>query len=174
MNALVDYDAAKPVINYLFRKTRVKGVKGGTDTKRTEFTFFDGETNKVVLSTEVEMLAIYYDKMGVWSWAWSQPGLTNAENYLSKEILLYALKLESDLSYIKSILTTSRGIIRDPTQIDINLAVAASIIKQPYIYPYIYKIKDNYLIYFLILLNKSDLDKIKSEIGKIESEYYLD
>ena len=74
----------------------------------------------------------------VWSWAWSQPGLTNSENYLAKEILLYALKLGSDLSYIKSILTTSRGVIKDITQIDINLAIGSSIIKQPYIYPYVF------------------------------------
>lgn len=162
--ALISYDSAKPVIRYLQEYAYFEGIKSGSDTERTKFKFIDKETNEVLVDTEVETLAIFYDKLNVWSWAWSQTGLTNAENYLSKETLLYALKLGSDLSYLKSILTTSRGVIKDITQIDINLAIGSSIIKQPYIYPFIYKIDNNHLIYYLILLNKESLDKLKDKI----------
>jgi len=112
----------------------------------------------------VETLAVFYDKLNVWSWAWSHMGLTNAENYLSKEILIYALKLGSELTYLKSILTTSRGVVKDRVQVDINLALGASIIKHPYIYPYVYKIEDYHLIYYMILLNKDALDTLNKKI----------
>lgn len=163
--ALIEYDTAQPVIRYLVKNARnIKGNKTNNDFERTNFEFID-ENGEVVLKTEVEILAVFYDKLNIWSWGWSQTGLTNAENYLSKEILLYALKLGSDLSYIKSILTTSRGVIKDITQIDINLAISSSIIKQPYIYPFIYPIENNLLVYYFILLNKTDLDKLAQQIS---------
>lgn len=163
--SLIEYDIALPTIRYLLKKTHLEGFKTSNDSQRTKFKFIDKETDKIILDTEVEVLAVYYDKLKVWSWAWSQTGLTNAENYLAKEILLYSLKLESDLSYIKSILTTSRGVIKDTTQIDVNLAIGSSIIKQPYIYPFIYTIDDSHLVYYFILLNKSDLDKLSQDMS---------
>ena len=170
--ALVEYDSARPVTRYLQKNTNFKGFKSPSDTIRTKFTFFDNVTKEKVLETEVEFLAIYYDKLDVWSWAWSTPGLTSAENYLSKEVLLYALKLDPELSYLKSLLTTSRGVIQDPIQIDINLAVATSIIKQNYIYPYVHPVNNYKLIYFLILLNKKDLDKLKEKLKDAKEDKY--
>lgn len=162
--ALIQYDSGQPVVRYLKKNTYYGGIKTNNDYQRTIFTFTDKKTEKIILETEVEILAIYYDKLRVWSWAWSQPGLTNSENYLAKEILLYALKLGSDLSYIKSILTTSRGVIKDPTQNDINLAIGSSIIKQPYIYPFVFPVENNNLVYYFILLNKEELDKLNDSI----------
>lgn len=158
--ALVEYDTAQPIIRYLKKNTYIEGVKSGADTERTIFRFFEIDTKKQIIETEVEILAIFYDKFSVWSWAWSHTGLTNAENYLSKEILLYALKLGSDLSYLKSLLTTSRGVVKDHIQLDINLAVGSSIIKQPYIYPFEYRIADHKLVYYFILLNQADMKKL--------------
>lgn len=168
-NALIYYDSAKPVIRYLKKYTYYSGYKTTTDYERSTFTFRDNETKEIVLETEVEILAVYYDKYKIWSWAWSQTGLSNSENYLSKEILLYALGLRSELSYIKSILTTSRGIIGDTNQIDINLAVGSSVIKQPYIFPFIFPIDNNYLIYYFILLNKEELDKLNQKLTQNKS-----
>jgi len=164
--ALIEYDTAKPVINYLLNNTYYEGFKTNNDYQRSKFKFINKETNEAIIDTEVEILAVYYDKLKVWSWSWSQTGLTNAENYLAKEILLYALKLGSELAYIKSILTTSRGVIKDITQIDINLAIGSSIIKQPYIYPYVYSIDNYNLVYYLILLNRDDLDKLGQKLNQ--------
>lgn len=168
--ALVSYDAAQPTIKYLIEHTSYEGVKTSNEWKRSTFKFINKKTKKVMVDTEVEILAVYYDKLKVWSWAWSLTGLLNSENYLAKEILLYALKLESDLTYIKSILTTSRGVIKDNIQIDINLAIGASIIKQPYIYPYIYTLEGNNLIYYFILLDRKVLDKLGKKIASGELE----
>lgn len=167
--ALIEYDTAQPVIRYLKKRGIIEGFKTTSDTERSRFKFVsdDGE---VILDTEVELLGVFYDKFDVWSWAWSLTGLTNAEIYLSKKILLHGLEMSSDTAYIRSILTTSRGIIKDITQIDINLAVGASFIKQPYIFPFIYHINDNDLVYYFILLNKKDLDKLGREISNLGND----
>lgn len=163
-NALIEYDRAIPVIKYLIKNTDPSITKSKSDRVRSSIKFIDNKTNEIVIDTEVEILAIYYTKLKIWSWSWSIVGLINSQNYLAKEILLYALKLGTELSYIKSILTTSRGVIEDITQIDINLAIGASIIKIPYIYPIYYKLGDDLLIYYMILLNKNDLDALHEKI----------
>ena len=164
--ALIEYDAAQPVIRYLIKNSHYEGFKTNNDWQRTKFKFIDKNTDEIIIETEVEILAVYYDKLKVYSWAWSQTGLTNSENYLAKEILLYALKIGSELSYIKSILTTSRGSIKDVTQVDINLAIGSYIIKQPYIYPFVYSIEGSHLIYYFILLNKTELDKLSQTVNE--------
>ena len=164
--ALVDYDLAKPIIRYLQKETIPTGIKTGTDTERSHFKFYKKDTNELILETEFEFLGIFYDKLNVWSWAWSHTGLTNSESYLSKEILKYGLDLGSELSYLKSILTTSRGLIKEKTQLDVHVALGSSIIKQPYIYPFILKVGEYKLIYYCILLNKEKLNKLNEELTK--------
>lgn len=163
--ALTEYDMTKPTIKYLLENTYQTGIKTTVDIKRSVFKFHDKHTDEIILETEVEFLGIFYDKFNVWSWAWAHIGLTNAENFLSKEILLYALKLTTDMSYLKSIITTSRGVIKDRTQVDINIALGASIIKQPYIYPWIYEIEGYSLTYYVILLNKEKLGELSKKLN---------
>lgn len=172
-NALIDYDSAQPLIRYLLNSTylEVPLIDSNTDLERLKFKFIDKKSNIPIITTEVEILAVFYDKFNVWSWAWSLSGLKNSQYYLSKEILLYALKLGSELTYIKSILITSRGIIKDPNQLDINLALASSIIKQPYVYPYNHQIGDDNLIYYYILLNKDELDVLSKKLAANENIY---
>lgn len=161
-DALIEYDKTSNVINYLL-KNKYKGFAPNNNLDRTTIEFID-ENNKTIIKTEIEILGIYYSKFKIWSWAWAQPGLLNSQNYLSKQILIHSLNFEPNLSYIKNLLTTSRGVINDPIAIDINIAIASSIIKQPYIYPSIIKIGKYQLIYYLILLNNKDLDKLRENI----------
>lgn len=167
--ALIEYDTVQPVMQYI-KKNSIKGAKIGSDTERSRFEIIN-EKGEILLNTEVELLAIFYDKFNIWSWAWSLPLSTNAENYLSKEILRYALKLGPDMAYIKSILTTSRGVVKDTTQIDINLAVSSSIIKQPYILPFSKPTSDSDLIYYFILLNKPELERIAKNLSGIDDSF---
>jgi len=157
--ALENYDKSIAVINYLLNETFLKIDKNDSQ-QRTVFKFYNKKTKNLLFESEVEIIAIYYDKLHIWSWAWSQTGLKNAENFLSKEILLYSLKLEDDMSYIKNLLCSSRGIINDITQIDINLAIGSDIIKKHYIYPLIHNIDNSNLIYYYILINTDKLNKL--------------
>lgn len=168
--ALIYYDRSTIVTDFLHNYTDLVINKTDDYWKRSIFKFIDKNTGNVVLESEVEVIAIYYDKHRIWSWAWAQVGLTYSENYLAKKMLHYSLDLESDLSYIKSILTSSRGIIEDVTQIDINLAIAANIIKQPYIYSHIYAVENYNLVYYYILLNKDRLEEIYDHLmGSVKS-----
>jgi hypothetical protein len=179
--SLQEYDSVKYVIKYLMKNTDLEIIDMKKETERTIYKFLHKETGDVILETETELLAIYYDKFKIWCWAWSIAGLLNSRNFLSKEILIYALKLGMDMSYLKSIFTTSRGIINDATQIDINLALCASIIKQPYIYAHKIDVHTkhdtgsnsdtNYLYHYNILLNKEELDNLGK---KLIAEHYVD
>lgn len=161
--ALIYYDSKQPFIRYLKRRAAYTVNKTSSDMKRSWISFQDRKTGETVVETEMEILGIYYSKHKVWSWAWSHPGLYNSENYLAKEILRYSLDLGPELAYIKSVLTTSRGIVKDSVQLDINLAIGTSVIKQPYIYPYVWPVGDHVLVYYLVLLNQKSLDKFFEE-----------
>jgi hypothetical protein len=162
--SLEDHDKISPLIRYLKDETRVKLVPQTRPNNRDLWTFYDVATNEVILETEVEYLSIYNTKLKIWCWAWSVPLLTSLNINLSKEMLLYALKLGPEMSYLKSILITSRGTVVDPIQLDIHLALASYILKQPYIYPYKRPIENYNMIYHYILLNTEDLDKLFVEI----------
>lgn len=165
-NSLKEYDSIQPVIRYLIKNTRMIPTKSYSDSKRSTFQFVDNETNEVVLETDIEILGIYYDKFDIWSWAWSFPDMKHSEIFLIKELLIYALGLGNDFSYIKSLLITSRGKITDRTQIDINVAIAGYLTKQPYIYPYIHPINNDKLYYYTFLLNNDGLNELAEKIKK--------
>jgi len=174
--SLQEYDSAKYVIKYLIQNTDLEIIDRKKETERIIYKFIHKETREVVIESETELLAVYYDKFRIWCWAWSMAGLLNSRNFLSKEILIYALKLGAEMSYLKSIFTTSRGIINDLAQIDINLALCVGIMKQPYIFAHkkdIQNISDetittdteiNYLYQYIILLNREDLDNLGKKL----------
>lgn len=162
-DALNEYDTAAEIIKPLYG-LNYNIINTDNDYQRSRI-IFKNKNTETVLDTEFEILAIFYEKFNIWSWAWSQPGLINSENYLSKEILRYSLNLGSDLTYIKSLLSTSRGIIYDKMQIDINLAISSSFIKQPYIYEFYNEIDGYGLSYYFILLNKEGIKKFYEEIN---------
>lgn len=173
---LEEYDMTRSTIRYLLQNTYQQSVPSKHDMDRRILKFYHIKTDELVLETETEIMAVYYTRYGVWTWAWSIIGLLDAEYFLSREILLYALKLDVDLAYIKRILTTSRGVIKNDTQIDINLAVSAGITKKPYIFPIVTKVEGYYLIYYMILIDTAKLDALKAtlEVGFDDEEDVFD
>ena len=162
--SLEDYDSNADVIRFLKKNTRLETIEKKIDTERDLWIFYDINTNEVLFETEVEVLGIYHKKVGVWIWAWSVPKYSIIKINLSKELLLYALSLGFEASYIKTLLITSRGSIVDPIQLDIHIALASYIIKKPYIYEY-EQLIDNYSLFrYYILLNTTALDKIHQKI----------
>lgn len=162
-DALNEYDTAAEIIAPLYGMN-YNIINTTNDHQRSRIIFKDKKTG-AVLDTEYEILAIFYEKLNVWSWAWSQPGLLNSENYLSKEILRYSLTMGSEMTYIKLLLSTSRGIIYDKIQIDINLAISSSFIKQPYIFENYKEIEGYGLSYYIILLNKEAVKNFYEKVN---------
>lgn len=168
--ALTYYDSKRAFVRYLKKRAAYTLDNTTNHLKRSIMSFRDRQTNEIILKTEIEILGVYYSKHRIWSWAWSHPGLRNSENYLAKEILRYSLDLGPELAYIKSILTTSRGVVKDSIQLDINLAVGSSIIKQPYIYPFVWPVGDHVLIYYFILLDQTALDALFLEFKEQDTK----
>jgi len=165
--SLEEYDISADLIRYLKKNTRIEIFEKKIDTERDLWIFHDINTDEILFETEVEALGIYHKKARVWIWAWSIPEFNIIKINLSKELLLYALGLGFESSYIKTLLITSRGSIIDPIQLDIHIALASYIIKKPYIYDFEQHVDDYSIFRYYILLNISAIEKFrKSRILK--------
>lgn len=162
--ALIEYDQTKPTMHYLLKNMQIILEKNENDLQRDVIKFINKDTNKLEFTSDTEIIGLYYEKLKIWSWGWSLAGRKTSEYYLSKEILIYALSMGPELAYIKSLLTTSRGIINDPTQIDINLAISLSIIKKPYVLQYVYKVGNDNIIIYYIILDVKKMEEIKNSL----------
>jgi len=120
------------------------------------------DNKKVILKKKYQILGIFDQQTKIWIWAWLLPNLSKDETTLSRQLLDYGLKLDPGTnnilhSYIKSQLVNARFLIEDNIELDINLAIAAYLLKNNYsfIYPYILyfnKEKTKYqTIYYLII-----------------------
>lgn len=168
-DSLINYDAAKPAIDYLLENTRDEVITSTSDMKRSVIKFFNKKTDELVLESEFEILGVYYNKYNIWYWGWAMPTNFKSETFISKELLLYAANLDYSFAYIKMLLCTSRSVISDQTQIDINIAVSSDIIKKPYIYPSYTIEGDLELVYYIILINNEKLDELLKSIKKNKS-----
>lgn len=161
---LYELDSKKPLLEYLKRNSNIYVITK-TEPNRPSIEFIDMKTGEIIVSTEFERLSAYHNKYNIWVWAWSLP-LLHSENSLSIEILKHILQLDEEYTYIKTLFTTSRGIIDDPVQIDINLALSGLILKQPYVLKY----TENMVDWYIVLLNKEGLDKLENKLDLKEYE----
>lgn len=170
INSLIEYDKRQEVIQYLKNNCKCEVTYTKNEFEKSIFTFIHHDTDEIILKTEVESVGSFYEKYNVWHWAWTSPILLNSQNNLSKKIIKYAIDLPPEMSYIRSILITSKGIVKDWFQIDINLAISGFIVKQPYIYVLSNFDGEYHSYHFYFLLNKEELDKIYDEkhAGKLD------
>lgn len=164
-DALLAYDKVQTVIRHLKATTNIESIPSDSDLKRGKMIFRDKKTNKVVLESEVEMMGAYYDGHNVFIWSWAQAHLRRPYIYLTKKALQYALDLEPNKVYLRSILSLSRGAVSHPIQVDINIAICAYLIKQPYIMPLFTRVGEYTLVRYVILLNKKDLQEMEPSQG---------
>jgi len=108
-----------------------------------------------------ELLGYFDNQNHIWIYSWV---LTNIESFLtktSKELLEYGLKLEPDTNtdehfMIKSLLVNSRIQIEESIQLDINLALYTSLLKDKikFIYPhlqYLDESKKNFITFYYLI-----------------------
>ena len=98
-----------------------------------EITFFD-QDKKLIKNTSYEIIGKYIHKQNIWTWGWSIPVLQKNLNKISKKILLYALELESIDNALKTEFITSRYQISNPIQMEIHVALASFLSKQPCVF----------------------------------------
>jgi len=113
-----------------------------------EYIFYDSNDN-IILKSRIETLSIFTPQNNTWKWSWSVPFAKYKNTLISRKILEYAFTLNSDSDFLlKSTLINSKIIISNQYQLDIYLALAANLSKNPfifriYLYPFFENINDD-------------------------------
>lgn len=134
-DALESYDRTHPVISALMGMRRE--LSHPVDSRKRDRMVFYDDQDRPIYETDVETLAFYYPQVGLYAWSWAIPSRRQSTTFLSRQVLQYCLNNDVSL-YTRTILTTGRSIIRDVTQVDINLALAITLIRRPYILPQLF------------------------------------
>ncbi len=92
---------------------------------------------------EYENLGYFDNQNHIWIWSWVFPRVSMKETKISRELLEYGLKLEPESNthdhfMIKSLLVNSRIQIEESTQLEINLAIYTSLLRDKikFIFPH--------------------------------------
>lgn len=161
--ALLNYDYEKIFIDYLKNLNPEIEFENNPGELRNKIIFKDPLTKEIILKSEYEYIAFFHCEYKIWVWGWSVTSFDFKEITYIIELLKHALQLSKEYNYIKSLLTTSRAIINNLIQIDINLAIVGYYIYNSYIYPIEKKVGDKNIIYYIILLNKEAILKRSQE-----------
>jgi hypothetical protein len=134
-DVLEKYDKNIEIYDKMFKDVySVKYKFTESEIDHDQIIFFDKNNNKII-DANYEIAGTYYGESGVWIWPWSNPSHNKKLTVKSKNLLFYGLKLSADQNYsLKFELTNSRFLITDPIQIDIHLAIASELSKNPCIY----------------------------------------
>ena len=125
--AIDHYDNKKLMYEKFINTQNVK-----FDELLTEITFnFDDDISKTF---NYEILGYFDNQTNIWIWGWLLSDLKTDLTRLSRELLEYGLKLEpSSNSYehfmIKGLLVNSRIQIDEDVQLDVNIAIYVSLIR---------------------------------------------
>lgn len=157
--SLYTYDLYNIIIELIKKYTKVKIVPSKINMKRDIFQFdLKGKTYE----SEVEILGIYYKSQGIWAWGWGISHLAPQQTFNSRELLNYGLVLDAggSFNYIKQLLTMSRGMINDPIQIDIIVAIALFLRKRKFIYSIKEKHNGYTIVTYYLIFNEDIINEI--------------
>lgn len=133
LNALKYYDTNNEKYLKIFSRVKYYSlIMTPSDIEHNKIILYDQE-KKEIFRSRYEVLGIYYLHFKLWVWGWSISSLRKNEILLSKKVLNYGIDLERDFSFLKSELITSRFRISDEMQLDIHVAIASYIAKNPMI-----------------------------------------
>jgi len=124
--AIEHYDNIKLTYEKFINNQNVK-----IDELSSEITFITDDENKIF---NYEILGYFDNQTNIWIWGWLLSDLKSEHTKICRELLEYGLKLEpSSNSYehfmIKGLLVNSRIQIEEDVQLDVNIAVYVSLIR---------------------------------------------
>jgi hypothetical protein len=165
-DALEYYDQnAEKYKKFLSKITKYKIIEAPSDLEHNKIALYDKNEQELIVS-DYEVLGMYNHVNHMWFWGWAVSSFRKNLTFISRKILTYAFDLNPAIYlnlHLKTELITSRFIITNPIQLDLHISLASYLSKSPVIYKYILradeKNPDDYVIYYLILLNH---DKIKT------------
>ena len=119
--------------NYKIKKIQEVNLESGIIKFNKKYEFY------------YEILGYFDNQHNIWIWSWVLPNLDNELTIISKDLLIYGLKLEYNRdnlehSIIKSLLVNSRILLEDFIQLEIYLAIISYIIKNKILFIFPIKI----------------------------------
>jgi hypothetical protein len=126
------YDSYQPQIIDIINKIEYIKIKNNHNI--TDSVIFYDKNNKIIFESSFEVLSFYIPNTRVWKWAWSTPSAQKKSSIISRKILNYALELDHNKDFmLKTTLINSKIKIINNIQLDIYIALSASLSKKPFI-----------------------------------------
>lgn len=137
--ALNSYDVYSSTLQSLLSTTSYTVTRTTSPRQRSTISFYSKTTGALIFASDIETIATYYNKLKLWVWSWNNYSLLESETTISRSMLYYGL--ESNLIYLKALLTTPRMLLHDKVQIEINLALTGAIVKNHCIMPLVFDVE---------------------------------
>lgn len=113
----------------------VKYIFAENDMSNNIVVFFDKNKNEIFKS-RYEIIGLYNTDVNTWTWSWAIPTFKKNNTGTARKLLNYGLMLDPSVKYLKTELITSRFRVADFVQLDIHVAIASYISKNPFVYKY--------------------------------------
>jgi hypothetical protein len=162
-NSLEYYDTNQEIFDKINSKIKYYKIElVNSDLDHSKIKFFD-KNKKELFVSRYEIVGSFNNTTNTWIWAWSIPHFRKNSTFISKKILNYGLDIPAkpENKFLKSELVTSRFRIADHIQLDLHVAIASYISKNPFIFK-------------LILRSDFAIDVNESTLFEVFNEYELD
>lgn len=125
----------------------VKFIPSENDMSHNVIKFFDKDKMEIYKS-RYEIIGLYNTEVNSWTWSWALPNFQKNNTGTARKLLNYGLMLnptaknqnsnttDSSIKYLKTELITSRFRVADLIQLDIHVAIASYMSKNPFVYKY--------------------------------------
>jgi hypothetical protein len=168
LNALKYYDINTEKYLEFMNKAKYYSFEKVSEDNELEYNtiiFYDRH-KKEFFRSKYEMLGYYNTNLKIWSWGWVINDKKN-EIIFGKKLLNYALELGNEFGFLKTELITARSRVTSDLQVDIHVAIASYITKNPLIFKLLFPIVTTEQV------NKVDIYKLQNELTKDSEIYYL-
>lgn len=136
INALEYYDQNTIKYNKFFSKVKsIKFERPMRDDDHYKIIFSDSN-DEIIGVSKYENVGVFSQRGRIWTWAWSVPTFTKQTTKLIRNVLNYGLDIDVQDRLLKTELITSRFEITSSIQIDVHVAIASYLTKQPAIFIY--------------------------------------
>lgn len=137
VNALEYFDENTEKYKHLFKNVKyVKFMDAANDMDHNMIFMYDENDNEI-LNSRYEIIGLYSNDSNVWVWAWSIPTFKKNSTYTSKKMINYGINLDPGLTFLKAELITSRFRVANSIQLDIHVALASYLSRNPVVYKYV-------------------------------------
>lgn len=137
VNALRYYDKNSEGYSKILRKAKYYTYQLSKQDLEHNYIILYDKNKKEIVRSRYEFVGIYNPNVDVWIWGWAIPSLMKNQINLIKKVLNYGIGLDDDSIFLKSELITSRFKIVNNLQLDMHLAIASYISKEPCVVPII-------------------------------------